>query len=103
MKIVFGLADSVDPDEIQYYALYDISSGSRTYLGVTRLSIKSVKLQSLQVIEHVTLYQLKSKDSLDTLDSKQKISPNLLNFGLKMIRSFQLRKRVRTLYVSGHK
>ena len=99
MKIVFGLADSVDPDEIQYYALYDISSGSRTHLGVTRLSIKSVKLQSLQVIVHVTLYQLKSKDSLD----KQKISPNLLNFGLRMIRSFQLRKRVPTLYVSDHK
>ena len=35
--------------------------------------------------------------------AKQKISPNLLNFGLKMFRSFSLRKRIPTLYVSDHK
>ena len=35
--------------------------------------------------------------------TKRKISPNLLNFGLNMFRSFQLRKRVPTLYVSDHK
>ena len=35
--------------------------------------------------------------------AKQKISPNLLYFGLKMLRSFWLRKRVPILYVSDHK
>ena len=35
--------------------------------------------------------------------AKQKISPNLLNFGIKMFHSFLLRKRVPTLYVSDHK
>ena len=35
--------------------------------------------------------------------AKQKISPNLLNFGLKMFRLFLLRKRVPTFYVSDHK
>ena len=35
--------------------------------------------------------------------AKQKISPNLLNFGLKMFSLFLLRKQVPTLYVSDHK
>ena len=35
--------------------------------------------------------------------AKQKISPNLLIFGLKMFRRLYLRKQVPTLYVSEHK